>query len=158
MSLQNFATTLQDSSIAVAVDGSRYILMVVQAFHLLGLTFLLAVALAFNLRVLRLTLRSLPLADLARALRWPFIASFVISVAAGVLLFLPRAATYARNDPFVWKLLLLTAAAIAQALLLRRAFVLAQPREASVPLRALSAFTLVLWLSTGVAGRAIGFV
>jgi hypothetical protein len=158
MITDTLTTWLQDSSIATVVDGSRYILMVVQAFHLLGLTFLLAVALAFNLRVLRLSLSKLPLPDLARALRWPFIATFVIAVGAGILLFLPRAGTYAHNDPFVWKLALLIAAAIAQGLLLRRAFVLAQPQEASTPLRALSALALVLWISTGVAGRAIGFV
>jgi hypothetical protein len=158
MITDTFINWLQDSSIATAVDGSRYILMVVQAFHLLGLTFLLALALAFNLRVLGLSLRKLPLPDIARALRWPFVATFVVAVGAGILLFLPRATTYARNDPFVWKLVLLIAAAVAQVVLLRRAFVLAQPQEASVPLRALSALTLVLWMSTGVAGRAIGFV
>lgn len=158
MTTANFISWLQESTIANLVDGSRYILMVVQAFHLLGLTFLLAVALAFNLRVLRLSLRNLPLADLARALKWPFIATFVVAVGAGILLFLPRAATYARNDPFVLKLVLLTAAAIAQALLLRQAFALPQPQEATASLRVFSALTLVLWLGTGVAGRAIGFV
>ncbi|HEY0963744.1 MAG TPA: hypothetical protein VGE69_15445 [Pseudomonadales bacterium] len=158
MSLETVAIALQDSRIAAFVDGSRYILMVVQAFHLLGLTFLLAVALAFNLRVLRVSLRGLPVPDLARALHWPFVATFAISVMAGVLLFLPRATTYARNDPFVWKLALLGGAAVAQFLLLRKAFVFARQQEASTSLRTLSALALLLWLATGVAGRAIGFV
>jgi hypothetical protein len=158
MSLDSFAAALQDSPVATAVDGSRYILMVVQGFHLLGLTFLLAIALAFNLRVLRFSLRSLPLDDLARALRWPFIGTLAVSAVAGILLYLPRAASYTQKDPFLWKMAFLVAASVAQLLLLRKTFILHGNAEASIPLRALSGLALVLWLSTGVAGRAIGFV
>lgn len=158
MSLESFAAALQDSPVAAAVDGSRYILMVVQGFHLLGLTFLLAVALAFNLRALRLSLRSLPLVDLARALHWPFIGTLFVSVVAGILLYLPRATSYTQQDPFLWKMGFLTAASVAQLLIMRKAFILNENTEASLPLRTLSAVTLFLWLSTGVAGRAIGFV
>jgi hypothetical protein len=42
--------------------------------------------------------------------------------------------------------------------LLRKAFIVQGNTEATAPVRALSALTLALWLSTGVAGRAIGFV
>jgi hypothetical protein len=158
MSLQTFAAALQDSPIASAVDGSRYILMAVQGVHLLGLTFLLAITLAFNLRVLRITLRTLPTDVLARALYWPFIGTLIVSVAAGVLLYLPRATSYTQKDPFIWKMGCLLVASVAQLLLLRKAFVMHGTTEATVPVRALSGLALILWLSTGVAGRAIGFV
>ncbi len=156
MTLDAFASALQGSGLAALLDGSRYIAMVVQAFHLLGLTFLLAVALAFNLRVLGFSLRALPLDRFARALQLPFLLTLIVAVAAGILLFLPRATTYANNGPFAWKMAFLLAAAGAQLLLFRRTS--AGPGEASIPFRALSALTLILWLSTGIAGRTIGFV
>jgi hypothetical protein len=158
MSLDTVATALQQSGIATLVDGSRYVAMVVQSFHLLGLTFLLAIALAFNMRVLRFSLGSIPLDKLARALHLPFMLTLSVSVSAGILLFLPRAASYAAKDPFIWKMLFLLVAAAAQLLLLRKAFALPACSEATLPVRALSALTLVLWLATGVAGRTIGFV
>ncbi len=157
MTLDAFTTALQTSWLATLIDGSRYIAMVVQSFHLLGLTFLLAIALAFNLRVLGISLRTLPVDTLARALKLPFLLTLVVAVAAGILLFLPRAGTYAGNDPFVWKMAFLLGAAGAQFLLLYKAQT-AQSSGISIPFRALSALALILWLSTGVAGRTIGFV
>ena len=158
MQLHNVLTFLQSSSLAVLVDGSRYIAMSIQIVHLIALTFLLALVLAFNIRVLRLSLLSLPVAQLAHALAKPFLITLTVAITAGFLLFLPRAETYASNWAFVWKMGLLLVAGVVQFLLLRWSADPSVTQEPSVLFRTGSLVTLVLWISTGVAGRAIGFV
>src|SRR4051794_16408343 len=108
--MNNFLHALQSSSLAVLLDGSRYIAMSVQIVHLIALTFLLALVLAINIRVLRLSLRGLPVDQFARAMTKPFLVTLVVAVTAGFLLFLPRAETYASNWAFAWKMGLLLVA------------------------------------------------
>lgn len=121
MQMSAFLNFLQSSWLATLLDGSRYIAMTVQIVHILGFTFLLALVLAFNLRVLRLALRTLAVGHMARALERPFLITLLVAVIAGSLLFLPRANTYAANAPFVWKMALLLGASAIQILLLRTA-------------------------------------
>lgn len=158
MQLHSFLTFLQSSSLATLVDGSRYIAMGIQIVHLIELTFLLALVLAFNIRVLRLSLLALPVAQLGRALAKPFLITLAVAIAAGFLLFLPRAETYANNWAFVWKMGLLLVAGIVQYFLLRHLSGPTVRQEPSLLFRTSSLLTLVLWISTGIAGRAIGFV
>jgi len=154
----NFFAALQSSSFATLLDGSRFIAMSVQIVHLLSLTFLLALVLAVNIRVLRFSLKGLPIDAFARSLARPFLITLAVAVIAGILLFLPRAETYSHNVPFIWKMALLVVAGIGQSLLLRNLSLLPARQEATLLLRAGSLAMLVLWLGTGVAGRAIGFV
>jgi hypothetical protein len=158
MQPNNFFASLQASSLAVLLDGSRYIAMSIQIVHLLALTFLLGLVLAINIRVLRLSLRALPVGVFARAMTKPYVITLMLAIVAGILLFLPRAATYATNVAFIWKMALVLTAGTSQLFLLRHISVLPAKQEASLPLRIGSLLTLVLWIATGVAGRAIGFV
>jgi hypothetical protein len=154
----NIFSSLQSSSLAILLDGSRFIAMGVQIVHLIALTFLLALVLAVNIRVLRLSLRSLPVDAFAAALVRPFLITLAVAVIAGILLFLPRAETYAGNVPFLWKMSLLLIAGVGQFLLLRHLAALRDREEPALPVRSCSLVMLALWLGTGVAGRAIGFV
>jgi len=154
----NFFSFLQSSSVAILIDGSRYIAMAIQIVHLLALTFLLALVLAFNIRVLRFSLRGLRVDLFARVLLKPYLITLAIAAGAGILLFLPRAEIYGSNVPFVWKMSLLVLAGAGQLVLLRHLSKLDPGQEAPFLFRAGSLLTLLLWISTGVAGRAIGFV
>jgi hypothetical protein len=149
---------LQQSTLARLIDGSRYILMVIQGFHLLALVLLLGLALALNTRLQGLTLRLASVQEVARALQRPFWFTLAVTVVAGALLALPRLGTYSHNGPFLWKMGFLLVAALLQGILLRRSVQL--PEYGAVPftLRATSTCALLLWLGTGMAGRAIGFV
>jgi hypothetical protein len=158
MPLNNFFAALQSSSLAVLLDGSRFIAMGIQIVHLLALTFLLALVVAFNIRVLRLSLLTLQVDSLARALAKPYLITLIVAVVAGFLLFLPRAETYAHSVPFICKMAFLIAGGTGQFLLIRHLSNLLSSREPSPLFRASSLLTLVLWIATGVAGRAIGFV
>lgn len=148
---------LQDSGLSHWLESSRYLTMAVQSLHLLALTLLLAVAAGFALRAQGWLLVSLPLARFTRALRLPYRVALAAAIAAGVLLFLPRAAVYGANNAFVVKVLLLILAVLAQ-LLLARHVLRHELQQATRPLQVAAAATLLLWFGTGVAGRAVGFV
>lgn len=155
--MQSFLSLLQDSSLAALLDGSRYISMGVQSLHVLGFTFLLALVVVFNLRVQRIALRSISVADFTRSTAKLYYAGLVAALVGGVLLFLPRSIAYGANWALLYKLGLLVIAIVLQYALQRRALSLGDS-EASAPLRITAALTLVLWFVVGAAGRAIGFV
>lgn len=155
--MQSLLSLLQDSSLAALLDGSRYISMAVQSLHVLGFTFLLALVVVFNLRVQRIALRSISVADFTRSTGKLYYAGLAAAVVGGVLLFLPRSIAYGGNRALLYKLVLLVIAIVLQYLLRQKALSLGDS-EASAPLRITAAATLVLWFVVGAAGRAIGFV
>lgn len=148
---------LQHSGLASLLDSSRYVSMGVQALHVLGFTFLLAVVLAFNLRIQKLALRGVTVAGFSRSINSLYYGSLAAALGGGILLFLPRSIAYGGNRALVFKLALLLVVIVLQYGLQRRAALLAG-NEASIPLRVAAALTLLLWFVVGAAGRAIGFV
>lgn len=148
---------LQHSGLASLLDGSRYVSMGVQALHVLGFIFLLALVVVFNLRIQKIALGSLTVAVFTRAINGLYYGALAVALAGGILLFLPRSIAYGANPALVFKLVLLVVAIVLQYGLHRRALSLAE-KEASAPLRIVSALTLVLWFAVGGAGRAIGFI
>lgn len=148
---------LEATSIAVVIDQTRWAPMAVQIVHVIGFTLLLAVIVAFTLRAQRAVLTSVPLAQLANALRPYYVLALWLTVAGGILLFLPRAVAYAANDAFVAKLVLMVLAIGLQYALLRRARQIPEGQEFSFASRMLVAATTALWFAAGAAGRAIGF-
>jgi len=157
MSLTNIIAWLQDTSIAQFLEGSRYISMTIQIFHIVGFVALLAIVVALNVRVQKLAFRSQPVASFVNSLGRSYHISLVLALVAGVLLFLPRGVAYGANGPFDLKIVLLLAA-IALQFALHWHISRQRDHEASALLRAGAAFTLVVWFAVGGAGRAIGFV
>ncbi len=155
--MQAFLSLLQDSSLAALLDESRYISMGVQSLHVLGFTFLLALVVAFNLRVQRVALATVTVARFTRSTNKLYYAGLAAALVGGALLFLPRSIAYGDNWALQYKLGLLAIAMVLQYLLQRKALSLGDA-EASAPLRITAAVTLALWFVVGAAGRAIGFV
>lgn len=148
---------VQDSALGVLLRQSDPLLVqVVQLFHVFGLILLLASLLLLNLRVFGIGLTQLPLERVAKAssgLFWPGLVSTLIS---GSVMFLSAPLTYFHNPAFFPKVALLLAALISQSVLYRNIPVVAAFHPLQVKGTALIA--LLLWFSTGFAGRAIGFV
>jgi len=157
MSPSSIIAWLQDTSIAQFLDGSRYISMTIQIFHIVGFLALLAIVVALNVRVQKLAFRSQPVASFVNSLGRSYYLALGTALVAGVMLFLPRGVSYGANGPFDLKIVLLLAA-IALQFVLHRRISRQNDHEASGPLRAGAAFTLVVWFAVGGAGRAIGFV
>jgi|GEM_PF-989956 hypothetical protein len=158
MVLEQVLWSLQDNGLSHFLDEGRALTMVVQTFHILGFTLLLAVVLALTLRVQGWALTALPVERLSALLSKPYRWSLGVALAAGVLLFLPRAVAYGVKEVFLWKLAILAVAIGAHALVQRQARVVPVGAAAGAPLRSLALVSLFLWFTSAAAGRAIGFV
>jgi hypothetical protein len=154
----SFLNTLQHSGVSSLIESSRYISMGIQTFHVLGFTFLLAIIIAFNIRLQKIALGTQPVGRFTQSISRSYNAGLLVALTAGFLLFLPRAIAYGANWAFDYKLVFLAVAIVLQFLLQRRALALPEGTEASAPLRIVAALSLLLWFTVGAAGRAIGFV
>ena len=157
MPLTSFAHTLQLSALGTALrDATPSTVLLIQIGHVLGLILLLTALLLVNLRLLGWGLRSVPVRQLVLATRWALRLGLALAIGSGTLLFLSAPVGYVANTAFVPKMLLLLAALLVQASLVRHV----TATESPTPLlaRSTAALSLTLWFSVGLAGRAIGFV
>lgn len=157
MSLNAFAETLQNTALGqVLAHASPPLIVSIQMVHVLGLVLLLSTVLLINLRLLGLGLARQPLPPLLHATRWPLWLGLLLAVASGALLYLSAPVPYIGNPAFLPKLTLLLTAVALQLALLRAA----ARGDGAVPrlARGGAVLSLTLWLSVGMAGRAIGFV
>jgi hypothetical protein len=157
MSLIAIAETLQHNALVGALRNAPPVaVLLIQIAHVLGLILLLTSLLLVNLRLLGWGLRSLPLQQVVRATRKALWLGLVLTIGSGLLLFLSAPVHYTGNAAFVPKMILLLFALAVQATLYRR--VTASQAPAPLLARSTAVVSLALWLSVGLAGRAIGFV
>jgi hypothetical protein len=125
--------------------------------HLFGLTLVLGTTVIFNMRLLGFGMRNITMPVLNRQLWRVAIGGLLLSVATGVLVFIPDPARYAANTAFKTKLVLLCLAILFHFTIFRRAV-----RSDAPPLGPrnliVAAVSLTLWFSVGWAGRAIAFL
>ena len=150
------------ATLAGAVEATPLPALVNQGFaypllnllHLLGLLLLLGAIGLVDLRLVGFFPR-LPREALVRALTPAGLAGLVLLAVTGPLLFAADARALAGNPALVAKLALILLALL-NALLFRRLW---RPgRPPSVPLRALAALSLILWLAVAALGRWIAYV
>ena len=134
------------------MGASVWAFAVVELFHLLALAMFGGTVLILNLRLLGLRLQRRPVAEVARELSPYSLASLGVLIFSGALLVIDGPLRYYGNSAFRLKMLLL-AVAIACSFTLHRRAVRAETRA-----RVAAVLSLLLWLSVGLAGRAIGFI
>ncbi len=129
--------------------------MSLEAVHLLGLALLGGAACVTALAAVRPTgLRGLPLATLARGLKPRFGIGLALMAVSGALIVLGMPFKYYLNTAFRVKMLLLLAAVIGTASLLRSHESIANIGRQ----RGLALVSALLWLGVGFSGRLIGFL
>ena len=139
------------------IRDPKYGVPFLQSAHLTGITLLLGTILALNLRLLGVGLGRLPLPYLAGQL-WPWMKTgLVLTIVAGILVFLPAPTRYAHSGPFRLKMALLCIALLYQFTIFR-ATVRKDP-ESGTKLRKIvtASVSLLLWFGVGWSGRAIAF-
>ena len=138
--------------------GSALVYPVANTLHLLGLVMLVGGIGVVDLRVIGLW-RTLPVAELSRALTPVAIAGLVLMVASGTILFAADGAALARSAIFERKLIIV-AAALANAAAFRWAWsarIAGWTDGAPRPAQAMAAASLLLWLAAGASGRWIAY-
>lgn len=141
------------------VRNSAWAFPFLQSWHFIGMTMLLGVVGAIDLRVLGVA-RAVPLAPLHRFLPLAFI-GFGINLITGICFFCHDPWVYAFNISFRIKMLLILLAGL-NALWFRLGVFLDLERwgpgiEASRLAKVISAVSIVIWLAVITAGRYIAF-
>lgn len=154
-------TALQNMALPSALRASRWVYPIVNAGHILGLAMLFGAILPLDLRLLGFW-SGVPVKPLARVLLPVALCGLAVSVTTGLLLFSVSAAKYAAIPLFQVKLLLI-AAAVANALLLKRALIRSRKELAEIPpvrprLKLAGVLSILLWLAVIFCGRFLAYI
>jgi hypothetical protein len=141
------------------VRDSAWAFPFLQSWHFIGMTMLLGVVGAIDLRVLGIA-RAIPLAPLHRFLPLAFV-GFGINLITGICFFCHDPWVYAFNPSFRIKMLLILLAGL-NAVWFRLGVFLDLERwgpgiEASPLAKVISALSILIWLGVITAGRYIAF-
>lgn len=150
---------LADSALPSLLRRSATAYLLVNATHILGIALLIGAILPLDLRLAGAFPRT-PLPAIAPLLRGMALAGLILTLITGAALFTTNPAEYATNPAFRIKLALL-AAALLNAALVTRCRAWAQVLSGAQPppaLRLMAMLSALLWLSTLLAGRWIGFL
>jgi hypothetical protein len=112
MSLLPFCQWLADTPGSIALHESLYMYPLVESAHVLTLCLFLGMAIMFDLRLLGLALRRVPITEIKRRLGPWMIAGFVVMVITGALLFYAIPVRSYQNIFFRVKLVLLVLAGL----------------------------------------------
>ena len=157
MSTAEVLTAIQNSAVAHAVSKSNHMVGAgLQIVHVLGVILLLASIVLISLRLLGLAFAQQPISKVGRDATRLIWLGLVLTVASGTLMFVSSPRMYYYNPAFELKMLLLIAAVLVQALLLRR--VSANDSPTPTLARTTVALSLASWFGVGLAGRIIGFI
>jgi uncharacterized membrane protein len=147
-----------NTRVSVAIRDSRVLFPVIETVHLFALTILLGTTIVLSLRLMGVTLRRQPLAELGAELAPWIDGSIVVMLASGSLLFLSEALKCYGSSAFRVKMLLLLAALVFHVTVFR---VVSRADESKVGpawRKAAGALGLALWFGVGLAGRGIAFL
>lgn len=152
-----WAGLLDAGGVSAWMRSAAWAYPVANTLHLLGLVMLVGGIGVVDLRFAGLW-RSLPAADLSRALTPVAITGLVVMVASGSLLFASDGPALSRSGTFHWKLGLIVLA-LANALAFRLLWRRGVEDGAALPAagKAMALASLGLWLWAGTLGRLIAY-
>ena len=161
MTLATILETLEKTALAAVIQESLYGFPVVVGIHILGLTLSVGTLLWVDLRLLGLSLRSLPVSQVYRDLAPWFIVGFAMMFGSGTVLFMAYATAAYGNVFFRLKMLALLLAG-ANALALH--FVSNRQQSSwdtavrpPLSVRMAGLVSILLWLTVIVAGRMMSY-
>ena len=112
MSFLSFLQWLQATPLSTGIRESTWWYPVIESVHVLSLCLFLGIALFWDLRLLALGLRRVPVSDLAsRLMPWTFV-GFIFMASSGVLLFVEEPVRFYGNIFFRVKLVALVLAGL----------------------------------------------
>jgi len=141
----------------VEMRSSEWLFPIIASVHLLGLAMLGGAVLVVDLRLLGLGLSHQPVARLARDAEPWLLASLIVMVPTGLLLFMCFATKYYYLPAF-WTKLASLALVLVFTFTVHRRVVLQADTDRNSKMDGITAFvSLCLWASVALCGRLIGF-
>ena len=161
MTLQAFWEALQASPVGDYVASSAWAFPTLETIHVIAIVSVVGSIAVMDLRLLGLASTDRPVTEISKdtlPLTW---GAFAIAVLTGALLFVGKAAEYAVNPNFQWKMVLIALAGANMAafhLTTWRA-VATWDADRAAPLagKIAGGLSLVLWVTVVFFARAIGF-
>lgn len=143
--------------VAVWIGNSTWIFPAAEGVHIVALTVLFGAIVFVDLQLLGLVRRSTSVSHLERELRpWTF-SSLIVILTTGALLFVSEATKLYLNVPFRLKIVMLFLAITFNYTIHRKVTDTEAARLGPIWGKLTAVVSIVLWLSVGFAGRAIGF-
>jgi hypothetical protein len=159
MTFLAFCRWLANTSVGITMRDSTWDFAIVEVSHLLALAVFGGAVLLVDLRLLGLGFRTQPVSEVARELLPLTGGGVIVMFVSGILLLANGPVRYYFNPAFRIKMILFVLSLFLHFILQIVAARQDPEREKnSIWLKIGAALSLVLWLSVGVAGRAIGYV
>ena len=140
-----------------AIRDSLWLFPVIQSFHLLALALIGGSVLIVDLRLLGLGLRRQPVAQLAKDAEPWLVASLVIMLVTGMMLFTSEALRCYYSPPFWWKMYFLLAAMVFTFTVRHKVARADEGKLRPVWGKLTALVSLLLWTGVGISGRWIAF-
>ena len=157
MSLLDFFTWCEASSIGEAIRASKWLFPFIECFHLLALAILGGAVLIVNLRLIGLGVTSAPVAQLWRD-ALPFLKmSTAVAIASGLLLFTSEATKLYYHEAFWVKMISLLLAVLFTFTVQKRTALADEAMAGSIQPKLVAIVSLIFWTGVGIGGRWIGF-
>ncbi|PWT97318.1 MAG: hypothetical protein C5B51_31585 [Terriglobia bacterium] len=162
MSLLSFCQWLQSTDFFTAIRGSWYVYPIVMSTHLAGIALFGGMIVVTDLRLLGITMRKRPVADVIRQLRPLKWIGLAIIATCGILMFGSKAEEYYFNTFFRTKLVILTLLGVHALVFRNRVYRRAAEFDTTgrIPGQAklAASLSLLLWTGMVIAGRGIGYI
>jgi len=161
MSLLAFFGWLGDTPWSVGLHESQYAYAIIESIHVWAMAFFFGLVVMFDLRLLGVIMRKVPVSEVIRRLQPWTIVGFVLMVITGTLLFYAIPLRSYQNIFFRTKMLLLLLAGVNILIFHSRVFpgVAKWDTDAIPPkvARVAGALSLVLWVCIIFSGRMIAY-
>jgi hypothetical protein len=161
MTLLHLCQWLYASSFATAIRESQYGFPIIESAHVMGITLLAGTVAIVDLRLLGLVMKSEPVSDVLDQILPITWCGFAVMFISGSLLVFSKAEEYYWNPIFRIKLVLLLLAGlnplIFHSTVYRNVATWSESRVTPARAKLAGAFSLTLWSTIIVAGRAIAY-
>ena len=157
MSVLHFFAWCEHSAVGGAIRSSNWLFPVIEAFHLLGLAVIGGAVLVVDLRLFGIGLRRQPVAQLARDAQPWLIASLMVMVATGSLMFMSEAIKCYYHPAFWVKMTSLFLAIVFTFTVHKKVVMEDEARMGPLWSKLVALVSVVLWSGVGIGGRWIGF-
>lgn len=156
MSVLEFFTWCENTSLGEAIRASRWLFPAIESFHLLALAVIGGAVLVVNLRLLGLGFQRQPSEQLWRDTRPWLLGSLMVMIVSGLLLFTSEAVKLYYHEAFWVKMTSLLLSIVFTFTVLKR-IALSEGRVGSIWSKTAALVSIFLWSMVGVGGRWIGF-
>jgi len=149
---------LNAQAIGVFVTGKPWMWPTCETLHFIGLSLLLGVVLAVDLRMLGF-MKSVSFTTLHRLLPWAIL-GFAMNVLTGMLFFVGAAEQYTMNKTFHWKIVFVLLAAVngLYFTVLDEVWLVGAGDEAPMMAKAMAASAMFLWAAVMFCGSMLPFL